>query len=145
MTPLDKEPQTPSVAPPNECGACALEKSYHQHGPADQCCCCEHPLTTEMEHRGDSGLSEAATECGDTCGKQHGSANPCCCEHPTTPSLERCGDSGMYTAATEGGGNKAPVRRVVLSDKTLEQLHVETRLREVRRPRTQMKLQSPLH
>ena len=150
---LVQETLTPTLsmaimAPTNECGTCTLEMSYRQHGSADQCCCCcEQPPTTEMEHCGDSGLSEAATECGDTSGKQHGSADPCC-KHPTTPVLEICGDSGMSQAATEGGGDRAPVRRGVLRDKILERLHIEmnqeTRLREVRRPRTQMKLQSPL-
>ena len=95
-----------------------------------------------LEHRGDSGLSEAATECG---GRTTASGP----EQPTTPASEHSGDLGLSEAATERSVTRTPpVRRVsvvVVCDMILEQFHVEKRLREVGRPQRQMKLQSPFH
>ena len=74
------------------------------------------------EHtRSDSGLSEAATECG--------------CDSPI-PS------SQMRKAAAAPSSDARKVRSVRCED-ILEGFHVDARLREVRRPRGQ-KLQSPL-
>jgi hypothetical protein len=47
-----------------------------------------------LEHRGDSGLSEAATECG---GRTTASGP----EQPTTPASEHSGDLGLSEAATD--------------------------------------------
>jgi|EP00802_Teleaulax_amphioxeia_P028048 hypothetical protein len=95
-----------------------------------------------LEHRGDSGLSEAATECG-------GRTTPSGPEQPTTPAPEHSRDLGLSEAATERSVTRTPpVRRVsvvVVCDMFLEQFHVEKRLREVGRPQRQMKLQSPFH
>ena len=71
--------------------------------------------------RSDSGLSEAATECG--------------CDSPI-PS------SQMRKAAAAPSSDARKVRSVRCED-ILEGFHVDARLREVRRPRGQ-KLQSPL-
>ena len=92
-----------------------------------------------LEHRGDSGLSEAATERG-------GRTTPSGPEQPTTPASEHRDDLGLSEAATERGGRTPSVRHVsvvVLRDMILEQVHVVKRLREVRRPQRQTKLQSP--
>jgi len=103
------------------------------------------------EHRGDSGLSEAATERGDSglseaATERGGRATPSGPKQPTTTALEHRGDLRVSEAATERGGSTPTVRRVSavsLRDMILEQVHVEKRLREVRRPQRQTKLQSP--
>ena len=62
------------------------------------------------------------------------------------PVVEHRGDSGLSGAATERGGMTLHVRRVsvvALRDMILEQVLVEKRLRNARRPQRQMKLQSP--
>ena len=69
--------------------------------------------------RSDSGLSEAATECG--------------CDSPITSSQM------PKAAATSSDARKV---RSVRREDILEVFHVDARLREVRRPRGQ-KLQSP--
>ena len=70
--------------------------------------------------RSDSGLSEAATECG--------------CDSPIP--------SSQMPKAAEPSSDARTVRSVRRED-ILEVFHVDARLREVRRPRGQ-KLQSPL-